>query len=351
MKRKLILFILILILAGGAVVYYHFPLRSHGMMLTGIVTTHEVNVSSQVQGRLAQLLVKEGDAVKSGQLIALIAPQQFQADMAFYSHSEEGASAQVQEAEAALKFQQEQTRNQIWQAEAALSAMEAQQAQAVANLNLARVELERTEGLYKQQVASAQALDQARAVFEVQKANVEALRKQVDAQMAQLALARSNEEQVIVRQKQLLAGRHQLAAAGAQTSKAQVLLDYTEIHAPIDGVVSTLAARLGEVVNISQPIATLINPDDLWVRMDIEETYVDRIRLGDQFTVRFPSGMERLGTVYFRSVDADFATQRDVSRSKRDIKTFEIRLRMDNKDRRFWPGLTAYVTLPSQVVR
>jgi HlyD family secretion protein len=45
-------------------------------------------------------------------------------------------------------------------------------------------------------------------------------------------------------------------------------------------------------------------------------------------------------------VDADFATQRDVSRTKRDIKTFEIRVRVDNSDRRLYPGLTAYVTVP-----
>jgi len=50
-------------------------------------------------------------------------------------------------------------------------------------------------------------------------------------------------------------------------------------------------------------------------------------------------------------VDADYATQRDVSRSKRDIKTFEIRLRLDNRDRRLWPGLTTYVVLPVETVR
>ena len=50
--------------------------------------------------------------------------------------------------------------------------------------------------------------------------------------------------------------------------------------------------------------------------------------------------------MFFRGVDAGFATQRDVSRTKRDIKTFEIRLRIDNKDRRLATGMTAYVLLP-----
>jgi len=91
---------------------------------------------------------------------------------------------------------------------------------------------------------------------------------------------------------------------------------------------------------------TLINPDDLWVRADVPETYIDRIRLGERLTVRLPSGVERPGTVFFRGIDADFATQRDVSRTKRDIKTFQFRLRVDNSDRRLAVGMTAYVVLP-----
>jgi len=110
--------------------------------------------------------------------------------------------------------------------------------------------------------------------------------------------------------------------------------------------VALRAARQGEVVNPGQPIVSIINPDDLWVRADVEETYIDRVRLGDQMLVRLPSGVERTGTVFFRGVDASYATQRDVSRTKRDIKTFEIRLRVDNSDRRLWPGLTAFVTVP-----
>jgi HlyD family secretion protein len=70
------------------------------------------------------------------------------------------------------------------------------------------------------------------------------------------------------------------------------------------------------------------------------------VHLGDQMTVRLPSGAEREGTVFYRGVDADYATQRDVSRTKRDIKTFEIRLRCDNTDRSLAVGMTAYVVLP-----
>jgi len=160
-----------------------------------------------------------------------------------------------------------------------------------------------------------------------------------------VALARANAEQVSVRRSQLQANEHQEAAANAQRAKADVRLAYTEIHAPIDGIVDVRAVRPGEIVSPGQPVVTLINPDDLWVRADVEETYIDRVRLGDKLTVRLPSGAEREGTVFHRGVDAGFATQRDVSRTKRDIRTFEIRLRVDNRDRALAVGMTAYVLL------
>ena len=122
-------------------------------------------------------------------------------------------------------------------------------------------------------------------------------------------------------------------------------LAYTEIHAPINGIVDVRAALPGEVVTPGQGIVTLVDPDNLWFRADAEETYIDRIHLGDKMPVRLPSGIVREGTVFFRGVDADYATQRDVSRTKRDIKTFEIRLRCDNRDRSLALGMTAYVTL------
>jgi multidrug resistance efflux pump len=205
---------------------------------------------------------------------------------------------------------------------------------------------ERTQRMAKEGVDTVQALDSARTAYEVNKSRLAALVKQIEAQKAAVALARSSAEQVAIRRSQVIANRQQQAAAAAQRAKADVRLAYTEIHAPIAGMVDVRAALPGEVVTPGQPVVTLINQDDLWVRVDIEETYIDRVRVGDKLTVRLPSGVEREGTVFYRGVDAGFATQRDVSRTKRDIKTFEVRLRLDNKDRRLAVGMTAYVLLP-----
>ena len=351
MRRKIILTIVIVIILCGGVVYYKAVTKPQPLILTGIVTTNDVVASSQIQGRLAKVLVKEGDVVAAGQLLAVIEPEELRADESYYLHTESGTASQVTEAEAALKFQEAQTVEQIKQAEASLAAAQAQEAEAKADLDLDRLNYERTKGLFDQKIDSQQTLDQTRSAYEAQQAHVESLHKQVDVQRQAVALARSNDVQTAVRRSQLQSMKRQQAAAGAQTSKAQVRLDYTEIHAPIPGVISVLAARQGEVVNIGQPIVSIINPDDLWVRADMPETFVDRVRLGDSLQVRFPDGTEQKGTIFYRGVDADYATQRDVSQSKRDIKTFELRLRVDNSARRLWPGLTSYITLPAQDTR
>jgi HlyD family secretion protein len=305
-----------------------------------------VIVSPQIAGQIGDLLVKEGDTVRKDQVVAVIRPDELQADTAYYRNNVAGMASQVAESEAALRYQEQQTRDQIQQAEAALASIEAQVKASSADLENARLTYTRTQDLAQQKVASAHELDQARTAFQAAQAKVDALNKQVEAQHATVAMARSNAEQIAVRRSQVQANTHMQAAAAAQQAKADVRLRYTELRAPMDGIVDVRAARPGEVVNPGQPVVTLINPDDLWVRADVEETYIDRVRIGDKMTIRLPSGEERQATVIYRGVDAGFATQRDVSRTKRDIKTFEVRLRADNSDRRLAVGMTAYVLLP-----
>jgi len=347
MRKRLVLLLIVIAAAGGG--YYAYARsRPTSLVLTGIVTTNDVIVSPQITGQISDLLVKEGDTVHRDQVIAVINPDELQADTAYYRNNAEGLSSQVQESEAMLRYQEQQTADQIRQAEAGLASAEAQVKSSSADLENARLTFTRTQDLAQQKVASPQELDQARTAYAAAQAKVDSLNKQVDAQRAAVALARSNAEQVAVRRSQLQANTHMRAAAAAQQAKADVRLKYTELRAPIDGIVDVRAVRKGEVVQSGQPVVTLINPDDLWIRADVEETYIDRIRLGDKMTIRLPSGDERQATVFYRGVDAGFATQRDVSRTKRDIKTFEVRLRADNSDRRLAVGMTAYVLLPLQ---
>jgi multidrug resistance efflux pump len=345
MFRRLAL-VLVLLIAGAGGYYAYRRLGPMPLVLTGIVTTNDVIVSAQIGGRIGELHAGEGDTVKKDQLLAVIAPEELRADTAYFAQNVEGMSSQVRESEAALRYQQRLTADQIRQAESTLASTEAQVEAAAADVENFRLTNTRTQNLAQQGVVSPQEMDQARTALTAALAKLDALKKQVEAQRAAVALARSNAEQVLVRRSQVQTQEHMQAAASAQRAKADVRLRYTEIHAPIDGIVDVRAARIGEVVNPGQPIVTLINPDDLWIRADVEESYIDRVRIGDKLTVRLPSGAEMEGTVFYRGADAAFATQRDVSRTKRDIKTFEVRLRVDNKERRLAVGMTAYVVLP-----
>ncbi len=338
--------LVLLVLAAAVSAYIYWNREPAALVLTGIVSTNDVIVSPQIGGKIEKLLVTEGDDVHRDQLLAVIAPAELQAESSYATHNVEGVASQVREAEAELRYQQRQTVEQIRQAESKLASTEAQQAAAVADLENLRLTYERTQSLASQGVASTQQLDVARTANQAAAARVDALRKQVEADRAAVSLARVNAEQTAVRQSQVQANEHLQEAATAQRTRADVRLAYADIKAPLEGIVDVLAARLGEVVNAGQPILTLVDPDDLWVRVDVEETYIDRVRIGDHLQIRWPSGSTSDGVVSYRAVNASYATQRDVSRTKRDIKTFEIRLRCDNTDRKMAVGMTAYVMLP-----
>ena len=74
--------------------------------------------------------------------------------------------------------------------------------------------------------------------------------------------------------------------------------------------------------------------------------YIASIVIGQNLRVQLPSGDITDGSVIFRGVENDFATQRDVSRTKRDIKTFAVKVAIPNPGRRLFTGMTATVLLP-----
>src|SRR6476619_279170 len=124
--RRQVLFLLFLVVVAGAGAYAYSRMRPATLVLTGIVTTNDVIVSPQIGGQIAQLLVKEGDTVKRGQLVAVIAPDELKADTAYYEQNVAGLASQVRESEATLRFQERQTADQIRQAESTLASTESQ---------------------------------------------------------------------------------------------------------------------------------------------------------------------------------------------------------------------------------
>ena len=118
-KQRTIILIASVAVVGAVALVLGFR-RPH-LVLTGLVTTDETIVSSEIQGRLQQLVVAPGDTVKRGQLLGAIAAAEGKADFAYSESIEQSAAALVDQAEADLRFQRELTAQQVVQAEANLS--------------------------------------------------------------------------------------------------------------------------------------------------------------------------------------------------------------------------------------
>ncbi len=340
-------FVVLLVLFGIAAVIYAVSTPSTKyIQLTGIVTGTDEIVSPLIQGRLSRLLVDEGSEVKAGQLIAEIDPTEFKAQRDAAADNIRTLQARLQQSTVTQSMDAAQTRAAVQQAEASVTAAKAQLDQARATNQLNEITYKRDETLFQEHVIAAQDRDVAKATWDASQANVKALEDQVKAAEGQLAVAQANTKQVAVQQQDIAATHAQIAQAVAQKDQLQTQLGYTEVYSPIDGIVSVRVARQGEVVQPGAPIVTVLDINHLWVQVDVEESYVDQIQFGQKLPVKLPSGDIIEGTVFFKGVESDFATQRDVSRTKRDIKSFTIKVSVPNEQRRLFAGMTAYVLLP-----
>jgi HlyD family secretion protein len=325
--------------------------RSQDLVLIGTVDSNQVIVSPQIQGRLAKLLVEEGTQVKRGDLIALLDPSELEAQQraaAAVISSLHHKVAEMQQSEQATSGS---TSSSVAGARAKLASTRAQLAQAEATLLRTESDSRRTIQLAKEGVASDQDRVQAESNWQAQQATVQALEDQVRAAAADLNAALANTHQARAAQSTVESTRADLANAEQQERQAEVRLGYTKIYAPVSGTVSVRAAREGEVLSPGQPIVTLVDLADTWVRAAIPETQADHIALGDRLRIRLPGGTITSGKVFFKAPEADFATQRDVSRRKRDIKTIVLKVRLDNPQGAYVPGMTAAVLVSRQQLK
>lgn len=328
------------------VIYLVSTPRGGDIPLIGIVDGNEVIVSPQITGRMVKLMVDEGSVVKKGDLIAELDRKELEASLAAAKANVASLEAQVGGSRHNYSWTNDQTGASLDQAKAVLTSTRAQLDQARANLWRDQTDFERTQKLFDSGVASAQDRDHADAALKASQANVKALEDSVKAQTAAQAVAQSNRQQVDVRGSELATTRAQLEQARAAANQVATQLGYTEIYAPLDGIVSVRVAKQGEVVQQGSPIVVVVDVDHLWVHANVEETYIDSVQFGQKLRVQLPSGNVIEGPVFFKGVENDFATQRDVSRTKRDIKTFAIKVSIPNPERRLFTGMTATVLLP-----
>ena len=193
---------------------------------------------------------------------------------------------------------------------------------------------------------SEQASDDAATSLQADKAAIDAARENVAAAEASLRQARAHELLTTVAAHTVDSTRNDVENARALAQQAQVQLGYAQGFAPVSGKVNVRAARQGEVVAAGAAIVTIMDLTQTWIYAPLPETQADAVQIGDSLRVVMPSGATLQGKVINKAAEADFATQRDVSSRKRDIKTIQLKLLIDNTGERFVPGMIAEVYIP-----
>jgi HlyD family secretion protein len=347
MKARRLIFILVALLLIGSGGWYFYSTNNSGdLLMIGTVDANEVIVSSRIPGRIQTLTVEEGQRVQAGQLVATIQSQDLEAARAAADATAASAKYKLLGSRATELQTAGQTSSQVTNAEAQLRVAQASLLQAQAQYEHQEAETRRTSALATQGVMSDQARDDAETSLNAYKAAVDAARETVAAAQASLQVALANTNQAKAATQTAAANREEMNNAQALLDQAKVTLGYAQVLSPVTGIVDVRAARQGEVVSAATPIVTVVDLTQTWVYAPLPETQADSVQLGDSLRVVLPSGATTQGKVIAKLVEADFATQRDVSRTKRDIKTVQLKLLIDNPGMRYVPGMTAEVYLP-----
>ena len=254
---------------------------------------HVHQVSSRVAGSVTEVLVKENQTVKAGQVLARIDPLEFEIALQKSQAALAQEQAGVQEAQAALA----QANAQYAQAQAQESSSEAQETQIVAQLDLAKTNLGRDQRLFQTDVRA------------ISKADVDTTQTTAQAAAAALAGAKSD---ITAAQERVLAGEAtiesaQAAMAGATTKvdaeraavrDAQRELSYVEIKSPSDGRIGNKNVEVGNRVQVGQALFAVVD-NDSWITANFKETQLKEMDAGQPVTITVDAigGREFQGTV------------------------------------------------------
>ena len=340
-------FLILGLLTVGSLIWYLVTVRpTTDLQLIGTVDANEVVVSSKIPGRIQTLTVDEGQQVTAGQLIAIIESDDLQAARKAAEATAASQNWKLGETVETERQTRGETGSAAVNAEAQLSAAKATLAQAKANYDHQQADTSRTVALAQQGIMSEQAKDDAATSLQATKAAVDAAKENVAAAEASLRQARAHELLTNVAARTVDETRDVVVNARALAEQAKVELGYAQVFAPVSGRVNVRAARQGEVVAAGSAIVTIMDLSQTWVYAPLPETQADAVQLGDSLRVVMPSGATLQGTVINKAAEADFATQRDVSARKRDIKTVQLKLLIDNPGERYVPGMIAEVYIP-----
>jgi HlyD family secretion protein len=328
MKRAI--FILLLTALGVAAYYLYprwFPQKpaETEIRLSGNIEAHESLVSFKVTGRIVELPIEEGQAVAAGQLLARL-------DGSDYRQQVNVDQASVRVRDSQLQLALAGSRSQDIDA-AYQNVLDAQ-----ADLQQKKKDFARYDELYRKDEIPGQVRDQAQTAVERAQANVDRLQKI------------HNKLEEGTRKEQIAVEQATLRQAQQTLGLSRIRLGYTELTAPLSGVILVREGELGEVVSPGAPVVTLADLDNVWVRVYLPETDLGRVRLGQEVSVgtdTFP-GKRYRGHVSFISSEAEFTPKTVQTEKERVTLVYRIKVDVENPNHELKPGMPADVYIPLQ---
>jgi membrane fusion protein (multidrug efflux system) len=259
----LVALLAIAVIAGGTL--WWLQARNWVSTDDAFIDVHMVQVSPQVAGRVARVLVDDNQEVRAGQPLLEIDPADFKARLDQAVANQRSADGQLAQAKAQLSV-----------AQANLDEARAQVGVAEANATNATTNLKRDQDLQRMGslALSRQQLDNDTATARSNAATLSAAQQKVAAAQAQLALAHTQE----------MTAEAGVEAAAAMTHQAQLSLSYTEIRATDGGRITHKSVANGDYVQIGQALMALV-PDRVWVTANFKETELGHMRVGQPVDV------------------------------------------------------------------
>ncbi|QYJ86520.1 efflux RND transporter periplasmic adaptor subunit [Shewanella mesophila] len=272
--------------------------------LQGQIEAREYNISSKVPGRVAQVLVRRGDKVESGDLLFAIDSPELNAKLMQAQGGRDAAKAMQMEADNGARKQQVAASKEQW--------LKAKAAATLAETTYNRVEVLFTEG-----VLARQKRDEAFTQWQAAKYT----------EQAAYAMYQMAEEGARVETKAAAAGNARMAE-GAVNEVSAILAD-SQMRSPKSGEVSEVLLQSGELAPSGFPVVSIIDMQDAWAIFQVREDQLKSFKVGDTVEVEIPALGERHGfTVAHISVMGNFATWRSTeSGHDFDMRTFEMELR------------------------
>ncbi len=275
----------------------------------GRIEATEIDIAARSAGRVKEILVREGDFVKAGQIVARIDTDAMEA-------SRREADAQLHQARSAVAAAQ----SQLAQRESDKAAAQSAFAQRQAELDAAKTHLSRTVALAAKGFVSSQAVDDANTRVQTTEAAAHAARAQVSAAESAIASARS-----------LVAGaQSSVAAAQANLERIQADIADTVLKAPRDGRVQYLVAHTGEVVGAGGRVVNLLDLGDVYMTFFLSTSAAGRIALGDEVRLVLDAVPQYVfpAHVSFVASEAQFTPKTVETQSEREKLMFRVRAQL-----------------------